>query len=311
MEMKKYYEKIVKENNYRLIDFKDHLFSNINLSEDWIVISNLNNIEGKTLFLTGIGLSGVPHMGTIAQIYKAIKLSNLGYDVKVILGDIDVYVGRGERWDNVKTLSEKYRDFIIKLGYSGNINIQSKSDISTFITHAKIAKYVNTAMKDSETDILYDLEEGVSTLKQEKAYNRIYSLMFMCADFITPLLSDEYNRVVVFLGIDEHKYVKFANNILKLLSSEFEELKGKEIIGLYSPLLPGFNGHFKMSKGIPESYIGIDSSEEEIENKIMNEELDSVILEQLVNIFQVQDVENEKEELIRRILKLKNQWYES
>ena len=60
--------------------------------------------------ITGIGLSGTPHLGTLSQMLKAIRLqqyTNLA--VKFVLGDLDAYNGKSTPLEYAKTLGDKVK----------------------------------------------------------------------------------------------------------------------------------------------------------------------------------------------------------
>lgn len=337
-----YYKEVIKKYNYNpllfnKIDFQLPGISKNEMQLMWLCsYHSLKNRKvncENTLFTTGIGLSGVPHMGTISQIIRAIKLQRGGNKVQIVLGDIDAYTGRHISWTQTQHLKEKYRNFILKLGFNSQTGIlRAQSDKSVFLTQAKIAGYFKDEIADESEEDLHDLYVKDNKVESKMTFNRKYSLSLMCADFIEPLLMDNFTNIVVFLGLDEHKYVRASKQVMDLMKQEFKVLDSKKIYALYSPLIRGFNGFPKMSKSFTESSLSIQNTPFEIEHKIMNKKEDEMPLQLNVNyqlMKGLMDISEEKakqvysdyknqnvgwivdkEELLKRVIEIRDMWYE-
>lgn len=157
-----YYKEVIKKYNYNPLLFNkiDFQLPGISKNEMQLMwLCSYHSLKNKkvncenTLFTTGIGLSGVPHMGTISQIIRAIKLQRGGNKVQIVLGDIDAYTGRHISWTQTQHLKEKYRNFILKLGFNFQTGIlRAQSDKSVFLTQAKIAGYFKDEIADEISD---------------------------------------------------------------------------------------------------------------------------------------------------------------
>lgn len=228
----------------------------------------------KTLYTTGIGLSGVPHMGTISQILRTIMLQRYGCNVQIVLGDIDAYTGRGELWDSTQELKDQYDQFILNMGFMSDRGIlRAQADNSNvFRAQSKIAKYFEDSTAERSEEDLHQFYVDHAKVEDDMTFRRKYSLALMCSDFIDPLIDGNYKHVVVFLGVDEHRYVYVARKILRDMSVEFSVLKGKTISALYSPIIQGFNGFPKMSKSFPESSLSLMDTMDVIRKRIMEHE---------------------------------------
>lgn len=279
-----YYKKIITEYRYDPMDFcpMDFWFDGISpqiMDQKWLCHSGVNKIKNydKTIFTTGIGLSGTPHMGTMSQILRIIFLQKQGFDVQMVLGDLDSYNARNQDLDIVLRRAENYRDFIVKLGFDEKKGILRSQYYQQDVTQLAfiVSKYL------SDQDFL-DAEEDLSELYiKEKIYKGItypvkQAILLMVSDFIQLGYSKGYESVVVMLGLEEHLYVLLAKKILERMKLEFG------IWGLYSRVIKGLNNYPKMSKSIPLSSIRVDMSQDEIRAKILNEKDDYRIPEESV-----------------------------
>ena len=96
----KYYDNIVNKYNYELVDNLPK--ENFGINNKWYCSYNLKpfldgiSTNKKQLVIMGIGINGVPHIGTVSQMLKAIYLQKQGFNVQIILGDLDVYGARAK-----------------------------------------------------------------------------------------------------------------------------------------------------------------------------------------------------------------------
>lgn len=108
----KYYQNVVKRYGYtfcnELVSPLDG-FTNKEML-NWLCAYNLDENLSKlirtknTLVIMGIGVNKEPHIGTISQILRAIYFQNRGYDVQIILGDLDSYNSRTSQIEYVKKM---------------------------------------------------------------------------------------------------------------------------------------------------------------------------------------------------------------
>ena len=93
-------------------------------------------------------------------------------------------------------------------------------------------------------------------------FRRRLSLTLMTADFIT--LGQTNDAVLVLLGLDEHTYVRFAQQLAARLDDDVP-LRGDFLLAaVYTRPNTGFNGHPKFSKSIPDSGVSVDTPTDEI-----------------------------------------------
>lgn len=276
-----YYEQVMREHNYDPVDFS---FIDFNLED--MGAEDLNrkfvchfngdkfaeNLDQDSIVTTGFGLSGEPHIGTISQIMHAINLQDAGLDVQIVLGDLDSYNARGMDLKEVRELVPKYENFITELGFDTDQGILRNQEDRHDVLHTSylIANHL-------EDEDFLETEEDLSELYQEEGvYDGIgfpvkQSILLMTGDFLNLGMKEDYDNVLVSLGIEEHKYVKLADKAVQRSGA------GMDIGGMYSRLIKGFNGYPKMSKSIPESNIDGEMPDQEVMDKIMNpgDEFDS------------------------------------
>lgn len=266
---RKYYNSIIKKYNYELIK-QNFYIKKLDISDKWICAYNIKpfidgiNKNNKQLVIMGMGINGIPHIGTVSQMLKAISLQKAGFDVQIILGDLDVYGARSKSLKEINNLVEKYRTFIINLGFD-----EKKGLIRTQYDYPEVIRtsfLLSSFIEDSDFE---EIEEEINDLyKTEKVYNGMnfnvkQSIALMFADFIHPGFTKKYDNILIISGIDEHGYVWKADEIRKKMGIKMT------ISGLYSKLIPGLNEYPKMSKSIAKSSIDLSISKKQLE-KVLN-----------------------------------------
>lgn len=268
-----YYQNVVKRYGYTFCNELVKPLQGFTSKEmlNWLCAYNLNENISKiittmnTLVIMGVGVNKEPHIGTISQILRAIYFQNRGYDVQIILGDLDSYNSRTSQIEYVKKSVEKYRRFITGLGFD-----DERGTIRNQLDHEEVMKtafIIASKVKDSD---FYDVEEDLSEYyKEQGIYTGIefpvkQAILLMFADFIHNGFKDKYKHIIVLSGIDEHTYVPKADEIAQRMGIDMT------ISGLFSSIIKGFNNQPKMSKSLGNSSIWSNMSHEEIENLILN-----------------------------------------
>src|SRR3989338_8588272 len=123
-----YYADVIKEYGYDPFSFGRFDFSIGSITDAELNLRYLcqHNVDSylktnpkKRVVLTGFGMSGIPHLGSISQIIRLIHFQNAGENCELILGDLDAYNGRGIPFEDAKELAYKFREFAKKLGLNG------------------------------------------------------------------------------------------------------------------------------------------------------------------------------------------------
>lgn len=267
----KYYNNIVNRYNYELVESLPK--ENFGTNSKWYCSYNLKpfldgiSTNKKQLVIMGIGINGVPHIGTVSQMLKAIYLQKQGFNVQIILGDLDVYGARAKSLKDINRLIIKYKEFLVKLGFD-----ETKGKIRNQYDYPEIIRtsfLLSSCIKDRDFE---EIEEDINDLyKTERVYtgmdfNVKQSISLMFADFIHPGFVDGVDNVLVISGIDEHGYVWKADEIRKRMGINMT------ISGLYSKMMRGINGYPKMSKSILNSNINLSYTKEELKQILTYEE---------------------------------------
>ncbi len=284
-----YYRKIMQEFGYDPIKFGQINFSLGNLTKEdlqrrWLChhsgdlfATNLN--EGKKVIVsTGFGLSGTPHAGTLSQILRAITLQKAGIPVNMVLGDLDAYNGKAKPLEYTLELAERYRGFVQRLGFDDSEPsiLRSQYDsLEVLRTSYIIGHYMNDDMFREAEEDLHHFYTSQGKVDSDMSYRRKLSLNLMTADFIHLNTAENFDAILVMLGVDEHKYVQFGMQTIRNMQTD-ERLSSFKMTmgGLYSALIKGFYGYPKMSKSFPDSGITVDMSPDDIRRKIMEGEGD-------------------------------------
>lgn len=268
-----FYNEVIIKYNYNPMDFgpMDFWFNGISpqiMEEKWLCHSGIDKVKdfNETIVTTGIGLSGLPHMGTLSQILRIIYLQRQGFKVQMVLGDLDSYNARNQPFKVVEERVKQYKEFIYMLGFNDKTGI-----LRDQFTQPDIARTAFLLSKYLTDQDFLETEEDLSELYiKEKIYNGInfpvkQAILLMVSDFIHLGLYNGYKDIIVMLGLEEHKYVLLARKVLERMKMNFN------ILGMYSRIISGLNGYPKMSKSILSSSIRVDMPGDEIRNKIINE----------------------------------------
>ncbi|MBI4232577.1 hypothetical protein HY605_05065 [Candidatus Peregrinibacteria bacterium] len=287
-----YYKTVLDRNGYQSlrdqvkpIDFSLGTLTPPDLSLLWLchhgadeVVKTSAETGSRIKVVTGIGLSGTPHLGTLSQILKAIKLQQFGnLAVKFVLGDLDAYGGKNTPLAYARKLGEQVRRFMLDIGFddSGRNELRDQYDELEILRTMYLSGYFmeEAAFGHAEED-LHGFYAGQGKVDEGMTFRRKLSLALMVAGWIHQLIENGDDHVLIMLGIDEHQYVRFGQEVLEKMrnSEHFRELLAdKRIAAMYSTLIGGFNGYPKMSKSFPKSGIHLGMSRVEIADLVLRE----------------------------------------
>ena len=225
-----------------------------------------------TKFVASAGLTGTPHVGTVAQMFAVKRLHEAGFDTEFLVADYEKYAGSGRDLDVVRGLAEDYATFLDRIGYAGEVRTQYDAE-DVMHTAFRLAPWF-----EFESDLEFDVEPTEWVEAVRAAYEadqiehedasgstefagRLTGLLCL-ADFVHPTLVDGYDQTVFVLGVDEHALVLANEHYLEKTPFEpaFE--------GLFTRMVPGLDGYPKMSKTIPGSGIRMDMAPERVERLV-------------------------------------------
>ncbi|MFC7140856.1 hypothetical protein ACFQMA_13615 [Halosimplex aquaticum] len=237
--------------------------------------------DRPTLVSTGVGMTGPPHLGTVGQVLTAVELQQAGLGVQFVIADLEPYHG-GTPLERVQALAERYRGFIRGLGFDpdrGRLRTQSEAR-DVMHTAQLLAPYYDpdswddgpdhppTAWERAVSDA-YEAADGEWTVEHSGPTSeaaRTHSAVLHGVDFLHPLYAGEYEQLVLSFGIDEHHLTRMARRY-----RDAAPVEGR-VAGIYTRMLPGFDGAPKMAKSIPGSGISLDMAPETIRERIGRDE---------------------------------------
>lgn len=240
--------------------------------------------DGSTLVSTGVGMTGPPHLGTVGQALTAVALQEAGLDVQFVIADLEPY-HNGAALEAVRRLAERYREFVVDLGFDpeqGRLRTQEEARDVMHTAQLLAPHYDPDAWADGEGS-----EDDPPPTAWERAVSEAYeagrergagstvgfpgpnseaaethSAVLHGVDFLHPLYAGEYDRLVLAFGVDEHHLTPWARRFRDAAPVE------GPIAGLYTRMLPGFDGEPKMAKSIPGAGISLAMAPGEIRERI-------------------------------------------
>jgi tryptophanyl-tRNA synthetase len=231
----------------------------------------------ETLVSVGISLTGTPHVGTLGQLETAVALQRAGFDVQLILADLVVYNGRGLDLETARDRGRRYRELANAVGFDegrGRVQIQSRSrDVlhSAFLL-ARDYHGDQHGPDDEPTAFeteLADAYDDVETPSDASALSQQLVGLLLVADNVHPLLTREYERVVLALGADNGGMARGIDAVRSRAG-----VPGS-VVGLFTRLVGGLDGVPKMSKSIPGSDVHLDMAPERIRELVSDPDLDA------------------------------------
>lgn len=224
--------------------------------------------DRDTLFVASAGLTGTPHVGTVAQMYAVKRLHDAGFDTEFLIADYEKYAGSGRDLAVVRDLADDYRTFLDRIGYEGGVRTQydARDVMHTAFRLAPYFEFESDYEFDHEyTDWERAVEDAYEADQIEHAdageytqFGRRLTALLCLADFAHPSVVDGYDQAVFVLGVDEHALTVLNEHYASKtpLDPAFE--------GLYTRMVPGLDGYPKMSKTIPGSGIQMDADPDRV-----------------------------------------------
>ncbi|MBR7827799.1 hypothetical protein KDK95_15880 [Actinospica sp. MGRD01-02] len=220
---------------------------------------------------TGFGMSGPPHMGTVAQVLAISRLQAAGERCQIVLGDLDAHNGKGRALGETAELAERFEGFCRALGFDGEAGVirRQYAEAEVLRNQYLLSHYISDGDFTAAEEDNHGYYASLGIVEKEMTFRRKASLVLMAADFVT--LGQRFDAVLVMLGIDEHQYVRFAREVASRLDGHTILRSDFTLSSLYTRLARGFGGHPKMSKSIPGSSISVASSRQEIADLIASD----------------------------------------
>jgi tryptophanyl-tRNA synthetase len=203
-------------------------------------------------------------MGTVSQILGITRLQAGGERCQIVLGDLDAHNGKGRPLGQVRELADQFAGFCRSLGFSDTAGVlrSQYDDLGSLRDMYLLGFYADDADFDRAEEDNHGYYASMAIVDNRMTFRRKMSLALMAADFVA--LGQHHDAVLVLLGIDEHKYVRFTREAMQRFGRETCLRGDFTLASVYSRLTVGFGGHPKMSKSIPGSSISVTTPPREI-----------------------------------------------
>ncbi len=275
-----YYRQVLVEFGYTPFDLRQFDFSVAGLDANTLnarylchhhADQYLRVPRNRRIVTTGFGMSGLPHLATISHILKMIELQQGGERCQIVLGDLDAYNGKARPYSEVRELAEKFREYTRRLGFdpkTGVVRSQEKH-LPALEAMYLLGRYVDQSDFDAaeEDNHGYYVERGL--VDPTMTFRRALSLALMTGDFLA--LGQDYDAVLVMLGVDEHRYVRFAQQVRDRLDEHVPLRSAFALTATYTRMISGFGGHPKFSKSIPGSALDVTTPPEAVHDLLAAE----------------------------------------
>lgn len=283
---KAYYQEVMQERRcgaypFEKFNFGLGLMSEQELQRLWLC--HVNGLSFKkslddgrpVIATTGFGLTGVPHVGIISQILRAIRLQRSGIPVQIVLGDLDAYNGKAAELSSILELIPQYMGFIKNLGFddsSPNILRTQFEALPVLRTLYMTGNYLTDEMFEAAKEDIHDYYSKHNKIDSGMTYRIKLSLNLMVADFLDFYFQQGFQSIIVFLGIDEYKYCGLAMDVLAKMQSHDNLFDNYSLSAMFSLTMKGFYDYPKMGKSFPGSGIDVSMSKDIIRERIINGE---------------------------------------
>lgn len=233
----------------------------------------------RSLVTIGVTPTGPPHLGTLGQLRLAIRFQRAGFDVQVVIADLAAYNGAGQDYEVVRERARRYERFVCDLGFdanAGRLRIQGE-DTDALQTAQLLARYY-----DPDADDEPEHEPTEFERRLQKSYEMADTPgsettrfagelvgLLLAVDSLHPVIEDGYENVALVLGADNAGMAEHVERVLA--ASPYDAT----VAGLYSRLVPGLDGHPKLSKSIPDSRFTLADSPATIRRRILDPDNDA------------------------------------
>ncbi|MEF8853170.1 MAG: hypothetical protein V5A28_12265 [Haloarculaceae archaeon] len=263
-----HYETVRERNGYDRASGVDWL-SDAGLARRFVAVDGRAAVEAararETIVCMGVGMTGPPHLGTVGQLLTGVELQGAGLEVQFVLADLEPYHG-GADLSRVRRLAERYREFALDLGFDpkqGTLRTQEEARKVMHTAELLAPYYAPEVWDDDGSDAPEtDWETAVRALYEEGTGGErtdgtgpdetgrpseaagAHSAVLHGADFLHPLHAEDYEQVIVALGVDEHELTPWTRRF-----HDAAPVEGT-VAGLHSRIVPGFGTVPKMSKSV-------------------------------------------------------------
>lgn len=275
-----YYRQVLAEFGYSPFDLCQFHFTLAGLDTDTLNARYLCHHDGeqylraapdRRIATTGFGMSGVPHLATVSHILKMIELQHGGENCQIVLGDLDAYNGKVRPYAEVRELADRFREFIPRLGFNADAGILRPQEgyLPALEAMYLLGRYVEQADFDAAEEDNHSYYVARGLVDESMTFRRALSLSLMAADFLA--LGQHHDAVLIMLGVDEHRYVRFARQARGRLDEHVPLRSDFALTAAYTRMVRGFGGHPKFAKSIPGSAVDVTTPPAEVHRLLADE----------------------------------------
>lgn len=268
-----YYRQVLAEFGYTPFDLRQFDFPLAGLDAPTLNVRYLCHHAGeeylraapqRRMVTTGFGMSGLPHLATVSHILKMIELQQGGERCQIVLGDLDAYNGKARPYAEVRDLADRFHEYSLRLGFDAAAGIlrSQEGHLPALEAMYLLGRYVDQADFDAAEEDNHGYYVARGLVDDTMTFRRALSLSLMAADFLA--LGQREDAVLVMLGVDEHRYVRFAQHTRARLDGHVPLRAEFALSAAYTRMVRGFGGHPKFSKSIPGSAIDVTTPPSEV-----------------------------------------------
>lgn len=275
-----YYQRTLAEFGYTPFDLQRFDFPLAGMDVDTLntrylchhrAVQYLHTAPERRIITTGFGMSGLPHLATVTHILKMIEFQRGGERCQIVLGDLDAYNGKAKPYADVRDLAERFHEYCIRLGFDDQSGVARHQEgyLPALEGMYLLGRYVDQGDFDAAEEDNHGYYAARGLVDTTMTFRRTLSLSLMAADFIS--LGQHDDAVMVMLGVDEHRYVRFAQQAAARFDDHIPLRGDFALTAIYTRMVRGFGGHPKFSKSIPGSAIDVTTPAEEVRRLLVEE----------------------------------------
>src|SRR3989344_1335563 len=225
----------------------------------------LDSIQSKKNFvmMTGLMPSGKFHLGHAIIAQQMSFYQNLRAKLYIAVADLEAYTARQKNLSELREVAiDQYLKNYIALGLKPkNCDFYFQSERSK--NYKKANAYYRLASNFSRHATFNEFKGVYGELSPGK----INASLLQASDMFHAQLPEFEGKplpVVIPVGVDQDPHLRLARGI----GSRYKDYKFIQLSSTYNIFLPGLNGNGKMSSSDETSYIALDDSPKQVEDKI-------------------------------------------
>ncbi len=262
------YDKLVKKFGINVLKDLPEIFNKNVLFRRKVIFAHrdiqrvLDAIKNKKKFvmMTGLMPTGKFHIGHMLVAQQFVFYQNLGAKVYIAVADLEAYNARGQSLEESRKIALDYILNYVALGLDLN-----KCEVYFQSERSKDAKKSNAYYKLQNLLARYATFSEFKAVYGEISPGKMLAALLQASDMLHAQLPEFEGNcpVLVPVGVDQDPHIRLARDIAKRIKNP----KFIQLSSTYNLFMPGLDGG-KMSASIPNSFISLMDSPEEVKTKI-------------------------------------------